>query len=116
MIKGLKVRKSKKTGTIRTKLIIIPLVLVLIGLSAVGAISSYFMRESLLNEMRENGFLTLEKVVRELETNSEFTKIINSTLDDKIRIVGQTVLDLGEDIDGVLLKDIARKFQIDFKR
>lgn len=104
--------KVKKRGTIRTRLIVIPLILVLIGLSGVGAISSYFMKESLLDEMRKNGQITSERVVKEFEDSSELIEAINDMLDNKIRMAGETVLNLGEDIDSTILKDMAEKFEV----
>ncbi|CUX39431.1 hypothetical protein BN3456_01986 [Clostridium sp. C105KSO13] len=53
-----KTKTIRKRGSIKTKVIVIPSILVLISISGIGIISSYFMRQSLLNEMDLPGYYT----------------------------------------------------------
>lgn len=45
-----------KSKSIKTRLLIVSLICVQAGVFLIGAISSYLTRDSLLAEMRENGF------------------------------------------------------------
>lgn len=70
------------------------------------------MKESLLNEMRKNGQITSERVVKEFENSSKLTETINNIIDNKIRMAGEAALNLGENIDNIILKDMVRKFEV----
>lgn len=62
--------KLKKTASIKFKLLIIPLFCVFFGIIAIGAISSYLIRDSLLTELKNNGFATSQRFVTQLENNA----------------------------------------------
>lgn len=81
-----------KRGSIKIKLLLVPLVILLIGVIVIGAFSSYHSRKSLLDEMRENGFFVSESFVDRIEGNTEALKNINIMLEDKIRSVGKVVI------------------------
>ncbi len=59
--------KMKKTDSIQFKLLIIPLICVFLGIVAIGTISSYLIRESLLEQLKNNGFTTSQRFVTQLE-------------------------------------------------
>lgn len=72
--------KQKKTDSIHFKLLIIPLFCVFIGIVAIGAISSYLIRDSLLEELKNNGFTTSQRFVTQLENNANaVTAVTQST-------------------------------------
>ena len=107
-------KKSKKIGkktgkktSIKVKLIIIPLVVVLLVISGIGAISSYFTRESLLSEMKLNGLATSEKFIDRLEDNENSLAIINTMLEDKIRAMGSVVKLSKDSLSDEFLKKVA---------
>lgn len=54
--------KKRRKDSIRVKLISIPLIVVFIAIAAIAAISSYFTRESLLDEMKVNGINTSKEL------------------------------------------------------
>lgn len=107
------ITKEGKRGTIRTRLIIVPLLIVFIAISGIGLISTYLMRESLLNEMEESGFFISERIINSLETNSKSLEIINNMLDDKIIATGKTVLRAGDELSNKMLKDLAKESDIE---
>lgn len=46
--------KRARKKSIKFKMVALPLMLIFVGVSIIGGISSYFARENLLNEMRAN--------------------------------------------------------------
>jgi methyl-accepting chemotaxis protein len=112
-VNGINVKKRKKRGTIKVKLIVIPLFIVLIAVSGIGMLSSYFMRESLLNEMRENGFHMSERIIGNMEDNSRSLGTINNMLDEKIKVTAKIVLSAGTDISSNFLKNLSRESDVE---
>lgn len=108
-----KANKLVKRGTIKVKLIIIPLMVVLTVLIGIGVISSYFMKESLLNEMRQNGFFLSERIVGNLQDNSRSLETIDNMLEDKIKVVGQMVIGNENSLDNEYLKKLARESDVE---
>jgi methyl-accepting chemotaxis protein len=103
-----KQRLASKKTTIKFKLIVVPLVVVFIALVVIGGISSWFMRQSLLDQMREDGLALAKQVVEQAENNTLSLKIINSMLEDKIRVAGETAIRNSEGLTSELLKKIAK--------
>lgn len=85
-------KKSNKRSSIKVKLIVIPLILVMIAVAAIGTVSSVFIRNSLLNEMKSNGYILSDKFISRMQDNSQALETINQMLDDKIRTTAKTII------------------------
>ncbi|WP_303870280.1 methyl-accepting chemotaxis protein [Acetobacterium wieringae] len=83
---------KRKRKTIKRKLLVVPLCSVLVGVFVIGAISAYLTRESLLAEMRANGFATSQQFVKRLEDNSEALAAMNLMIEEQIRSIGNIVI------------------------
>lgn len=105
--------KVNKRGSIKLRLIIIPLLVVLIVVAGIGVMSSYFIRTSLLNEMERNGYYTSERIISNLNDNSRSLETIDFLLEDKVRSVGKNILDNENNLDNNFMKRIARDFNVD---
>jgi len=84
--------KVRKTDSIQFKLLIIPLICVFLGIVAIGAISSYLIRDSLLEELKSSGFTTSQRFVTQLENNTnaiealdQSTSGVSSEQTDKVK-------------------------------
>lgn len=84
-------RSKQKRKSIKVKLLFVPLICVLVGVLMIGAISSYLTRDSLLAEMRENGFSSSQRFVNRIEDNTEAVKTMNEMLETQIRSVGNII-------------------------
>nr|WP_320024650.1 methyl-accepting chemotaxis protein [uncultured Acetobacterium sp.] len=102
-----------KRQSIKTKLLIVPLICVLAGVLMIGAISSYLARDSLLAEMRENGFSSSQRFVNRIEDNTEAVKTMNEQLEAQIRSIGNIVLGNRASINDVYLTQLAIQTGID---
>lgn len=106
-------KKGSGKGTIKTRLIIIPLVLVTVAVVTIGVISSYLMRDSLLNEMERSGFYTAERLISNLEDNSRSLGTITDMLEEKIRTAGINVMSNENSLNNSLIKRMAENFGIE---
>jgi len=84
--------QMKKTDSIHFKLLIIPLFCVFMGIVAIAAVSSYLIRDSLLEELKNNGFKTSQRFVTQLENNAnaiealaESTSGVTSEQSEKVK-------------------------------
>jgi methyl-accepting chemotaxis protein len=93
--------------SIKMRLLIIPLICVLAGILFIGAISSYLTRDSLLAEMRENGFSSSQRFVDRIEDNTEAVKTMNEMLESQIRSVGNIIIGSRGSINDVYLTQLA---------
>ena len=87
----MKREKSLRRSTIKVKLVIIPLIVVLLVITGIGAITSYFTRDSLLSEMRSNGIATSEKFIDRIEDNTNSLNQMTEMLDNTIRTTNNTI-------------------------
>ncbi|HHX59862.1 MAG TPA: methyl-accepting chemotaxis protein [Epulopiscium sp.] len=106
-------KKKVRASSIRTRLIVIPLVVVMIGVSAIAAISAYFTRASLLAEMKDNGLRTSQQFIDMLGNNTKSLEVVSTMLDEKITTAAKTVKINKEGLDNNYLKNLAKESQID---
>ncbi len=83
--------KDKKGQSIKRRLIVIPLIVVLIGVLAIAGTSSYLTRASLLKQMEENGMITSEQLVHRLDDSDDALTAINELLEEKITTIGKII-------------------------
>ena len=62
---------ENKSNSIKTKLLTIPLVLILLGVAAIAFASSYLTRDSLFDQMKDNGVFTAEQFVKRVNDNQQ---------------------------------------------
>ncbi len=105
--------KKDKQKTIKTRLIVIPLIVVLIGISAMTAISSYFTKESLETEMTENGLQTSKQFIDMIKHNTKSLEVIDAMLEDKIKTGAKTVRLNKDKLNNGYLSALARESEID---
>ena len=105
--------KKNKRGSIKVKLIVIPLIVVLFGISALGFVSSHFTKQSLLGEMQRNGLNISSEFVETLESNFNALAIIDTLLDNKIRSAGSLVKLSKDKLSNELLKTLATQLDLE---
>lgn len=92
---------------------IVPLIVVLLGITAIGFTSSYFTRQSLLNQMTENGFLTLDGLLDRLEDNTRSLELINNDVEEQIRVAARLTNRLQSGISNSSLTQLAQDLGVD---
>ncbi len=106
-------KKKNKIGSIKTKLIVIPLIVVLLVIAAIGFVSATFAKRSLLEEMEESGLSSTIDFIDRLEDNTNALETMNTMLNDKIRSSAKMVNLHREELSNDVLKQLARELDID---
>ncbi|SDY80404.1 methyl-accepting chemotaxis protein [Evansella caseinilytica] len=106
-------KRSKKHSSIKIKLILVPLAVVFAAIFAIGYISSWFIKDSLLDQMRTDGIKLASQLVERADDNAVSLTTINELLEDKIRTVGKMVLGNQDDLNDDVLKNIAEDTGVD---
>lgn len=106
-------KDKNKKGSIKTKLIVIPMVLLLIAIASVGLISTYISRQSLLDTMEQNGIYMLSTLVRQLENNAEALETVNQMMDDRIETICKLVINSRNRLSSEYLKKLAEELDVD---
>ncbi|OIJ21874.1 hypothetical protein BKP45_04065 [Anaerobacillus alkalidiazotrophicus] len=101
-------KKERKKGSIRTKILLYPLVAVFIGILIIGIFSTYFTRESLLKEMELQGLLTSERMINRISDNALALDSINDMLEDKIRSAARTVINNEANLSDSFLNEVMK--------
>lgn len=109
--------KSGKTNvnkrSIKTRLLVIPVMVVTLVIIGIGLIATYNTRQSLLNEMGRNGQFILEEFVSRLGDNARSLEVINDAIEEEIRIVAKVVERLQDDLNSESLTQLAEELGID---
>src|SRR5690554_6490516 len=106
-----------KTGSfnrksIKVKLLLIPIVVVIFAVVGIGLVSTSNTSKSLLNEMSRNGQFILEELVKRIEDNSRSLDVINYTIEEDIRMIVKSVQRLQDDVSNDQLTQIATDFNV----
>lgn len=99
---------NMRKNTIKTRLIVIPLVVVFIAILAIGSISSWFVRASLLEQMKGDGLLLARQVEAQATDNNLSLSTINGMLEEKIRVSGKLAIANQAAMTNNLIKQIAQ--------
>jgi len=96
-----------KSSSIKTKILIIPLIIILVGVIVMGGISSYIARENLLDEMKSSGAARLEQLESRVNDNVKAVNNINESLTDKIQMTGNMIVRNQLRLSSGFLKNLA---------
>ncbi len=104
---------KNKRGSIRSKLLIMPIALIIVGVIIIGLLSSYYTKESLFDQMRKNGIFISEQFVKRVSDNQQSLNNANGILEDIIRGVGNSVISNQGQISNDYLARLANDMGVD---
>ncbi|WKY44645.1 methyl-accepting chemotaxis protein [Eubacteriaceae bacterium ES2] len=78
--------------SIKTRILIIPLICVFAGVLILGALTAYFTQKSMKEQMRDNGIASAQQVVNQIEFNQAATDALNETLGSRIESIGKIIM------------------------
>ena len=90
-MKNLKIKGIK--GSIRIKMIILPLLVIFIGNSILAVSTASTIKEKFLDETQEKGFETLKLIQSNIEKNDSALVMTKIIIDDKINATARLVLE-----------------------
>ncbi|OWZ83339.1 methyl-accepting chemotaxis protein [Natranaerobius trueperi] len=102
----------RNKSSIKLKLIIIPLLITFVAIAGIGGVSSYYIRESLFEQMRENGFELSHRIISQMEDNEESINVINDMIEDTIRTASRNVISNHENLSNEVVKQIAEDSEL----
>lgn len=108
-----KTRKKTRRRSIKVRLLVIPIILVVLIIAGIGIISSYNTRESLLNEMSRNGQIISEEFTSRMEDNLQSLEVINNSIEEETRAVARSAYRLGEELSSERLTELAEDMKVD---
>jgi len=85
------IKMKKKSKSIRTKLTIVPLALIFLGVAAIGIVSSHFSKQNIMSEMERNGYTISEGFIDRLIDNEKTLEIVYEQIAEKIRSTNRVV-------------------------
>ncbi|WP_051569392.1 methyl-accepting chemotaxis protein [Alkaliphilus transvaalensis] len=107
-----KLNINQKRGSIKLKLIIIPLIVVFMAIISINAISTYLTRNSLLEQMRDSGMEIATQAARQIEDYDASVKAINGMIEDKIRATARIVTTNNANLSNEFLIQLAKDLDI----
>lgn len=102
-----------RRGTIKTRLIVIPLIVVFLVIVSIGFFSSYFLRASLLDELETSGTYLVKQIVKNTQDNYRALATINGIMDEKIQSSARIIVDGYDSISNEFLKTMADHFDVE---
>lgn len=104
---------TQKRKSIQTKLLIIPLLVVILSVGTIGAISSYMTKKSLIHQMKDDGQFLLEQMVSRMENNTNSLKAINDSIENNIINANKTMAREYDTLSDTKLKALAQDLNLD---
>lgn len=74
-----------KRGSIRGRLLLLPITIVVLVILGIGVASTYNTRASLLDEMHRNEAIILDEFINRMNDNQRALTTINKSIEDEIR-------------------------------
>ena len=100
-------------NSIKVKLIIIPIAIVILSILAMNIVSNTSIRKILVGQMKNNGEFILREFVNRLDDNETTLKIINDSIERDIKNVSEMVFRMEEDISNRKLMTLGTDLGID---
>ena len=108
-----KSRKANRKGSIKTKLIILPLILVFIAISVIGVSSSLLVRNNLLEAKQESGVELIDQIIERIEDNDNSLKNLNEFMEEDLRTAADKIIKDEEIVSNEYLDGIKEATGID---
>lgn len=105
-------RKDKKKS-IKSKIMTLPLIAVCIGILLIVITSSYLLKNSLVDEMKQHGFELVEQSVNRIKDNVYAINTINTIIEKDMRVAAYDVIANHENLSNELLDEIVQRSTIE---
>jgi len=104
--------KKRTIKSIKIKLTLIPIILIIFSIAVMGVFSSLTIKNSLLKEMKTNGMFILEQFAQRLNDNSKSLETVNVMIEDKIRSAAKTIM-IMDNINNESITKMADELEVD---
>lgn len=103
---------KKRQGSIKGKLVVLPIFLLFLAITIIVAISSISSKKSMEDIMKNDGLILAESLVEMLDNNGTAMDTITPLLDDKLKSVATFVASKENNIGNNDLKEIANNLDV----
>lgn len=104
--------KSLNNLSFKFKFLIIPVILILIGVSSISFLATRLLKENLLAEQYNNSLQLAEQVEQQLADNSNSLTTINKMLEDKIEAAANVTILSRADLSNQKLREIMKQTMV----
>ena len=112
-VKDKKVSTTGRKTSIKLRLLIIPLIVVMLSVLAMNTVSNTMIRKTLVTRMNDNGRFIMKEFVNRIEDNKTSLEITTNSIESDIRNIGNYVFSIGDEISNEKMIEIAKNFQVD---
>ncbi len=104
---------SRAKGSIKFKLIALPLILVFITISVIGVSTSLLVRDNLIDSKRESGFELVNQIKDRVRDNNNSIKNINEMMENDMRVAASKIIEDREQLSNEYLDSLSDATGID---
>ncbi|MGO1653237.1 hypothetical protein [Senegalia sp. (in: firmicutes)] len=112
MIKIKKNKVKSKKGSIKVRLLVIPIIVIILSIFAIGAVSSLMVRNSLISQMKENGEFLLKQFSSRIEDNTNSLDVINDSIENDIINASKVIEGEGDELTNEKITRLAEDLNI----
>lgn len=105
--------KVRIMGSLRFKLVIVPLLLIFLGVAAIGLVSSYYAKANLLQEMSRNGRYVAERFIERISDNQKTIEIVNEQMAERIKTANRLVLVNEASLNNQMITRLAQNLDVE---
>lgn len=102
----------KKNGSLRGKLIFIPLILIFLGVIGIGLMSSLISKKSMIKEMENSGIYSSKRFIERITDNTETLKIVNTEMEGKIHAANRVVASNEDVMSNQFISRLAQQLEV----
>lgn len=102
-----------RKGTIKTRLLLIPIAVIVTSIAAMGYITANISKEALFHQMEEDSGRLTSQIISRLEDNQNSLDFVTNELEDEINFAAKQVYKIHKDMDTQKLKAIATELGVD---
>lgn len=102
----------KKNGSLRGKLIFIPLILIFLGVIGIGLMSSLISKKSMVEEMENSGIYSSKRFIERITDNNETLKIVNTEMEGKIHAANRVVASNEDVMSNQFISRLAQQLEV----
>lgn len=102
-----------KNRSIRSKILIIPIVSIFLAILAIASGVIYVTKERITEQLKQGGLMVARQSSSQLETNGLALDIINTYVESDIRNLGTYLKENSKSLNNEYLGSIAKQFEVD---
>lgn len=105
--------KRIKRGTIKTRLIVFPIIILFIVIAGIGVFSASSLKSNLIHQMKDSGTYLSERLIKNLNDNYKSLGTINDLIDGKIKSAGDVCISNKSILNNNYLKKMAENLGVE---